>query len=383
MTGYDKPTPHLSDERVDQLWKATAPRVAQSALVTRRRVQVMALAAGLLVVLGVGLGLGLRSRVPTVELAEGQLSVGPAQLSLPDRSTIALEPLARVQLEHAQSDEVRLALTGGRARFSVTKNKARSFHVLSRGVDVRVVGTRFVVEDLGDGVLVSVEEGVVEVRSGEELRRLTAGQSWRASALPPPPVEHASAAPPAPPPEPLEAEPAVVDDAPAKEAVTTRPPRSAPARHHGGGANGAGQATPMHTVDAPQTPPPAPTGPGADDLFRAGLEARRAGRSHEARGAWQTFLNAYPDDARAGLASFELGRIEMDVEHDALASLTALQRALAVAPQAAFAEDALARVVQLYDQRHDGASCTAAKSRYLSRYPHGTYAASLASLCGH
>ncbi len=383
MSGYDKPTPHLSDERVDQLWKATAPRVAQSALVSRRRFQVMALAAGLLVILGVGVGLGLRSRVPSLELVEGQLAAGPAQLSLPDRSTVALEPLAKVQLEHAQSDEVRLALTGGRARFSVTKNKARSFHVLTRGVDVRVVGTRFVVEDLGDGVLVSVEEGIVEVRSGDELRRLTAGQSWRASALPPPPVEHASAAPPAPPPaEPLEDEAdaeLLAVDAPAKEPVAPRPSHPTPSHRHVQPANA---APPIHPVDAPLTPP-APTGPTADELFRAGLEARRAGRSHEAKTAWQTFLGTFPDDARAGLASFELGRLEMDVDHDALASLTALQRALAVAPNAAFAEDALARTVQLYEQRHDVAACNAAKRRYLSRYPQGTYAVSLASLCAH
>ncbi len=378
MNATDKPTPPLSDERIEQLWQASAPRILRKPRQARAQ-RLMALAAGVVIMVAAGLVLSSRSSAPVTQLAEGQEALGPAVVSLGDHSTVALEAKAQVQVELEQPAEVRLALNGGRARFAVTKNRARNFHVLARGVDVRVVGTKFVVEDLGDGVLVSVEEGVVEVRAGTELRRLTAGQSWRASAEPN--SEHASRAtpPPAPPPEPLAgldlSEPEVDEVLPAaRETRPAKPPR--PVRHQ------RAQAASPSAIEPPLAPA-AQTGPTAEELFRAGLDARRAGRAGEARAAWQTFLSAFPNDARAGLASFELGRIEMDVNHDLTAALAALNRALRVAPSAAFAEDALARVVQLHDQRRDATACKVAKDQYLSRYPAGTYAASLASLCGH
>jgi TolA-binding protein len=379
MNLTEKPAPPLSDERVEQLWQASAPRILRKPRQARAQRLMLAMAAGLVALVATGLLLRGRS-APVTELTEGQAALGPTVISLHDRSTVALEAKAEVQVQLEQPGEVRLALNGGRARFAVSKNRARDFHVLARGVDVRVVGTKFVVEDLGDGVLVSVEEGVVEVRAGAELRRLTAGQSWRASAE----ADHEHAAltspPPAPPPEPLVgldlSSPEPTEGAPtARDEARPKPHRPA---HHQRVA-----ASPTIEPPAPPAAPAAPTGPSADELFRAGLEARRTGHAREARSAWHTFLATFPDDARAGLASFELGRIEMDVTHDLTASLAALDRALKVAPGAAFAEDALARVVQLHDQRHDLDACKVAKAQYLSRYPAGTYAASLASLCGH
>jgi TolA-binding protein len=154
----------------------------------------------------------------------------------------------------------------------------------------------------------------------------------------------------------------------ATPATPTLPPRRPPAR-----------PTPS---PAPVAPPPAvEPAPDADAVFNDALEARRAGRTREATAAWERFLYAYPRDGRAGLAAFELGRLEMDLNGHPAAALGALERALATAPQASFAEDALARIVQLHHAASDHAACQASRQRYLERYPAGTHAATLSTLC--
>jgi TolA-binding protein len=121
--------------------------------------------------------------------------------------------------------------------------------------------------------------------------------------------------------------------------------------------------------------------PTRDELFGAALEARRSGRADDARTAWSNFLARASDDPRAGLAAFELGRIAMDVDHQDTLALSYLERALAAAPASAFAEDALARVVRLNAKHGSPAACRQARDRYAAQFPHGTYAASLGSLC--
>jgi TolA-binding protein len=64
--------------------------------------------------------------------------------------------------------------------FEVSKRPTRRFIVKARDVEVRVVGTKFVV-DHGEQVSVTVLEGIVEVRAGDEVKRLTRGAVWIAS----------------------------------------------------------------------------------------------------------------------------------------------------------------------------------------------------------
>ena len=318
-----------------------------------RRARARRLTAVAVVVVLAGAGTGWRVSHPAIELprlAEGQLAEGPRMVQLADESVVELGADAVLEVDAARPGQLEVRLQHGRARFKVTKNRARVFRVLAGTTEVRVV--------------VSVEEGVVEVRRGEELKRLTRGTSWAVTE--PPPVAHSD----------TEAAEPVVEEPESPRAQTKAPHRhvkrapspSAPREAASGGAS-----TGL---------PPAPEGPSAEDLFRAAVDARRASRPHAAAQAWSDFLASFPDDPRAGLAAFELGRIEMDVSHDAPGALRALERAVALSPTAAFTEDAMARVVQLLDQRHDSGACKAARARYLARYAQGTYASSLSSLCG-
>jgi len=303
---------------------------------------------------------------------------------LADQSTIELEPDALVHLDAVASDEVNVSLHRGRARFKVAKNRQRSFRVLAGATEVRVVGTTFTVDSASDGASVFVEEGTVEVRHAGELRRLMRGDAWHTPA----PSTAPSAAPPAVDLDAMEAP----SRAPAPPEASARPDskHAAPGRPaRRGGTRSSTASAPLapapgaSTSGPGLTPAPAgPLAPSAEALFRAAVDARRESGPRAAAKAWSTFLDAFPGDSRAGLAAFELGRIEMDVSHDTSGALWALERALSLSPSAAFAEDAMARMVQLRDQRHEAAACKAARARYLSRYPQGTYATSLASLCG-
>jgi TolA-binding protein len=366
----ERPTPPVSDERVDQLWREAAPWVLTRERTRRTRRRVATVAVAVLAVVGASAWLSARAPAP-VTLSAGQVAQGPRHVRLADDSRVALEASAAVTLEADGPDELRLALRSGRARFEVSKQHQRTFHVVARGVDVRVVGTRFLVEDLGDAVLVSVDEGVVEVKGQEDTRKLTAGQSWRVAATRVVATPASPVSPAAPVPEALP-EPELAPSSPQARPVTSpaTPPRRTAAR-----------PTAVAPAPTPTAGPAVEQAPDADAVFNDALEARRAGRSREATAAWERFLYAYPRDPRAGLAAFELGRLEMDVNHHPAAALGALERALATAPAASFAEDALARVVQLHHAAGDRAACQASRERYLERYPAGSHAATLASLC--
>ena len=360
MKKIERPIPPLSDERVDQLWRASAPRILRKErrATAQRRLAV----AAVLVVAGFGVGWQLVGQTSVPQLAEGQTAEGPRTVVLADDSTVELGSDALMEVDSARPSEVEVRLERGRARFKVTKNRGRTFRVLAGTAEVRVVGTTFVVESSKDGVVVSVEEGIVEVRRGGELKRLSRGGTWRAAESRSAPEVEAAEPSPAAPPEELAS------------------PKSPAAPHR---VKRAPSATSRASAPAPSPSlPPAPEGPTADELFGAAVDARRASGPRAAAQAWSTFLASFPGDARAGLAAFELGRIEMDVRADPAGALRALERALELSPAAAFAEDAMARLVRLRDQRHEDDACKAARARYLSRYPQGTYAASLSSLCG-
>lgn len=102
----------------------------------------------------------------------------------------------------------------------------------------------------------------------------------------------------------------------------------------------------------------------------------------EAADAYAELLERHRDDARAGLAAFELGRIRMDALHEGNGAIEAFQQALSLSPSAAFHEDALARIVIALDAAGDAERCRQARERYLSRYPGGVHAAALATRCG-
>ncbi|WP_438021947.1 FecR domain-containing protein [Sorangium sp. So ce233] len=286
-------------------------------------------------------------------------------LSLADGSTIALDQGAELEVQRDEPRHVAAVLRAGAARFEVVPDAARPFTVTARGVVVRVVGTAFrvAVDPASEEVTVAVSKGVVEVRHPArpgEVKRLHAGESWSTAAEPPPagPRDDAPAAPP-------EGAPAT----PPEDAAALAPPAQPPA------AAGSPAAPPAQGNAAPAT-----SSDAAQKLFEAANQARRAGDLARAATLYRQLVAKHPSDARAQVAALELGRIEMERGKGSNAE-DALKTAASSAAGSSVHEDALARLVRLYDSQEKRSACEDARRRYLATYPNGVHAAAVRSAC--
>lgn len=86
----------------------------------------------------------------------------PETQTLPDGSIIELKEGARVAVNYTPAAR-RITLIAGEAHFQVAKNKERPFIVSTSGVEVRAVGTAFLVQLGPKSVEVVVNEGTVAV----------------------------------------------------------------------------------------------------------------------------------------------------------------------------------------------------------------------------
>jgi transmembrane sensor len=99
---------------------------------------------------------------------------------LPDGSTLTLAPKTNVTVDFG--GVVRnLELSHGQAYFKVRSNKARPFVVAAGGLRVTAVGTSFDVRSELDRVVVTVQEGVVEVTPAVDADPASP-ERWRVSA---------------------------------------------------------------------------------------------------------------------------------------------------------------------------------------------------------
>jgi hypothetical protein len=133
--------------------------------------------------------------------------------------------------------------------------------------------------------------------------------------------------------------------------------------------------------ERPSTAPEPETKPGARELFDLGNAARRAGDSSGAARAYETLIANHASDPRAGLAAFELGRLRMGPLGDVRGAVSAFRRAIALAPGAGFKEDAMARLVEAYAALGETSQCRSARDAYLTSYPRGVHASTVAKRC--
>ena len=272
---------------------------------------------------------------PVAHVEPGE--TGGSRFALPDGSTIDADADADVELVTKQRDLVRIALHDGTATFDVTRDPERRFVVVAGDVEVRVIGTRFSVTRTAAEVSVAVTRGLVEVAIGDDVRRLAAGERWSR---------------------------AVEDD----ELAAAEPAER-------------GRAAKRVRRRAPRAEPTAEPAPTAADDFEAAVALRREGSAPDAARAFAAFLTEHSSDARAPLAAFELGRLRMDALGDRSGAVTALERAVRTTASAPFRQDALARLVRLYDDLGRTAQCARAREQYLDAYPTGPHAADVRARC--
>lgn len=284
----------------------------------------------------------------------------PTAVTLGDGSRIDLSGRSRLEVVRRGSDAVEVRMLHGRARFDVARDPSRVFSVLAADVAVRVVGTRFSVglepRAAEQRVVVRVERGSVECIEGERRVVLGAGQSWTSAA-----ANAGGGAPAAERPAEL---PHLEPDVPGESGQPAEVPE-------------------LPSGEAPVAEPALPAPPTARQLFEDANAARLSGDFASAAEGYRALLTSHPNDSRAGLAAFELGRLLQDRFGDAAGAARALGRALSTSTGAGFKEDALARLVRAYATMGARDECERARSAYLEGYPTGVHKTAVERACGN
>jgi len=322
----------------------------------------------------------------------------PVTVTLRDGSTLALDAQTRLRLLRDEPQDVDVELANGKTTFDVTHVGGRAFRVHAGLVLVKVLGTRFEVaknaRKEGTHIQVAVARGVVEVQRQDAtggVRRLSAGETWSAL-IPSRSVAQPQAAQapatgsrtlgPGNQAKPVEIRPATAP--PAQAPVNElRPdmfaPEHSPPAMRDDRRLGREEKRNARARAAAQARERAI---GSADLFKRANLARRTGQTRDAADAYAELLRRYPDDSRAGLVAFELGRIRMDALAQPKAAVEAFVLALRTSPRASFREDALARIVFATDQVGENETCRTARERYMKDFPNGVHAGTLVSRCG-
>lgn len=169
------------------LWREDASSAAVRPAARRRSRQIMAMAAAL--VLGIGITLlaskalaptevttivvegpqdyGVPKPGPTVAasaeaVSESEVPQRVKEAYLPDGSRVALAEKSRVSVKYSARQRM-LEMDKGVAYFTVAHNQERPFIVRAGDFYVRAVGTAFNVRSTGNRVVVTVSEGKVDV----------------------------------------------------------------------------------------------------------------------------------------------------------------------------------------------------------------------------
>lgn len=341
------------DVTLDEAALARGLTRLERGIVSRRR---RARAASTLALLGaLALAWFAWTRAPAAEV-----------LATHDGSTArALGADTALSLERESEREVTVQLTRGAGQFDVTRNPARRYRVRAGRVTVQVLGTAFEVRRAPGRVFVRVQRGAVEVAWPAGTTVLAAGaERWFSEASAPP------------------------EDAPQQPARE----QSANAQVRASGAN----VEALRAAHARRVPARAQDPAGWRELARAGKHreafqslgatevddldglllaadaARLSGHPREAVAHLTRLIERYPNDVRARLAAFTLGRIALHELDRPLLAAQSFARAYALDPNGELAADALAREAEAYHRAGDALRARAAAERYLARFPEGS-----------
>jgi transmembrane sensor len=302
---------------------------------------------------------------------------------LTDGSIVTLIAGARLRVLENDSTAVLALLGAGEARFDVQPGGPRRWTIECGVAAVEVVGTRFAIRRESGRVRVAVEHGTVLVRGDrvpEHVQKLTDGETLDVAEASGPAESSTAAAP-------RHAGSDVVDaSGPTSPLTATRPPSSA-----------AGEGTPEAAASSVRWRELARRGEysaayallgtsgighlsmdgSVSDLLAVADVARLSGHPGEAVGALEHIVASYPDDPRAALAAFTLGRVQLDALGDAADAADAFARAIVLGVPDGLLEDAYARLVEARARAGDRAGARRAAQSYHERFPNGTRGAAI------
>jgi transmembrane sensor len=177
-TKYAPLRPKLNKKKAFERLQKTATKQSTIMLLFR---PVMAVAAMVTIVFGIGLYFNVHKNVSNVESAIAfHYSTKNASYTLPDKSIVQLNKHSLVQYQTEITDKRAVSLVG-EAYFDIKHNAARPFEIIAGTLKVRVLGTAFNVNARNlDSIVVSVTRGRVQLISLSDTSNsiiLTIGQS--------------------------------------------------------------------------------------------------------------------------------------------------------------------------------------------------------------
>jgi transmembrane sensor len=276
---------------------------------------------------------------PAAEQAGRELGVPPGALSLGDGSIVVpLGTDSRLVARGVSETEVRVDLAGSGARFEVPEHKARRFRADVGALALETHGAVFRVTVTQRQVEVAAERGEITARWGHERRVVAAGET-RAFA--------------------------VVHGGPAYDGHDEPPLPEPPRSWRDDAARGDYDAA---WTAITQLPVPLDT---MEDLLLAGDVARLSGHAGAAVAPLSRAVALHPQDPRAPLAAFSLGRVHLEKLGAPRDAAQAFARARELAPDGPLAEDALAREVEAWSRAGEAELARQRAVSYARRYPDG------------
>ena len=371
----DEAAIHRIGERIDSRLRRPRPR----RLLPLALVGVTAVAAVIAAAWPIHRDVGPLRFADGRELVAMDAGTRAREIALSDGSSIRLSPGAHIEPLESSGTTFSAVVTQGRADFDVRPGGPRHWVIECGLATVEVIGTSFSC-DRGSGRLrLVVHHGVVLVR-GERVpdraRRLLAGESLDlvADALRPSPASHDVFAIPALPESArasgsLAAEP-LADLAKVEEVRTRGRPATALgwrdlARRGRHGEAFSALGTEGLQREAKHL--------GVDDLFALADVARLSGHPADAVVPLERILTDFANDARAPLAAFALGRLELDSLGQAHAAANAFRKALALGIPSGLREDVRARLVEAYARSGDAGAARRAADAYVDEFPNGRH----------
>ena len=349
---------------------------------------------------------GARSTVPPPEgPIDGARSTGVRQpLRLADGSTVVAwnagaEAGGAFAVVEDTPQRVVVNLAKGGARFDVVRRPQRVFRVQAGEVTISVLGPAFSVERVADRVGVVVTRGAVLVDWRVGTRRLAAGEEgWFPPLMVAPPATGPAAKAAAKETPQVNPRGARLSESGSSRSLARNEARTpdtesvvaSPTPHEPAGASTPASAT-KGTGPAPAVVLPAPVsaapdlGDAVSRLHREEIDAaallsdadraRIGGRFEEGASLLRRLVRDYPNDQRAPLAAFSLGRLLLGELGRPAEAAQSFARARALAPGGPLAEDALARETEAWARAGDPDRAQARAAEYLRAYPNGRRAA--------
>jgi len=344
----------LSHVTAEDTWDEERTAAAWSGLTRKRRRRAVARsgAAAALVVALVGGGYylaadrsdsDLHASDPAGAPAETDLAApeAAAEIALRDDAVITPDEGADIDVVHSSDDRLEVRVVRGKSRFRVPRGAKRRLKVLAGSVEISVYAAEFSVARYQDATDVWAHRGEVVVLWNDQPQKVAAGEHRRF--------------------EPAGEEMVMPADLIQRDRSNAGEDWRALARDDQfddayRALRRAGDGAVKNAV--------------ADQLLAADV-FRMSGHPREALKPLRRVVGSHPDDPRAPLAAFTLGRVLLDDLGQPGAAARAFHSARGLTPSGALAEDALAREVEAWSKAGKENRARDRAELYLRTYPNG------------